>query len=160
MTADNTATCEIAGGHRPPLQLYFRQKACAIANAFLRNPGLLQNGHQQIRHGRVLRILEVTTTLHSARCATSHKDRQWRVIMNVAVAHRATVKDQRMIEQTAVAVRRVLQTLQQVGQESDVVRIDPGQSFQPARIVLMMRRGMESLGNADLRESTVADLSS
>ena len=28
MTADNTATCEIAGGHRPPLQIY-RFDLCA-----------------------------------------------------------------------------------------------------------------------------------
>jgi len=46
------------------------------------------------------------------------------VIVHVRIAHRAPVQHQRMIQQIAVAVRRVLQLVEEVRQHRDVELVD------------------------------------
>ena len=69
--------------------------------------------------------------------------------MQVAVAHAAAVEDQRVIEQRAVAVRRGLQLLEEVGEQLRVIGVDPGLLRDQLRVVAVMRHGVVLLGHAD-----------
>jgi hypothetical protein len=70
------------------------------------------------------------------------------MVVNVAVAHRASVKNQGMIEKVAIAIGCVLQTFQKVRHEADVIRVYLRESLQLRSTVLMMRCRMEPFGNS------------
>ena len=57
---------------------------------------------------------------------THQQHRDAFVPVNVTVAHRAAVEDQRVIQQVPLAVRRVLQLVEEVRQHSKVIAVDLG----------------------------------
>ena len=63
----------------------------------------VQNRDEQIRHRRVFRKFQMPAALQLARRAACHQYRQRRMIVHVTVAHPAAIKDQRVIQQAAVA---------------------------------------------------------
>jgi hypothetical protein len=73
------------------------------------------------------------------------------VIVLVAVAHAAAVKDERVIEQRAVAVGRRLQLVEEVGQHLHVIAVDDREAIHLRARVGVMRRDVEALAHAALR---------
>src|SRR5262249_31826455 len=63
----------------------------------------------------------------------------------------AAIDDQRMIEQTSVAIRRGLEPLQEVSKQLGVKTVDLGDLLNPVRIATMMRERMMRIRNTDLR---------
>src|SRR5437870_4882733 len=61
------------------------QLPCAVAEAFQRNPQLVQQGQIEVRHRRILWILDVAPSLDLAQSATQHHDGQLVVRMLVAI---------------------------------------------------------------------------
>src|SRR5437762_903415 len=72
--------------------LEFRQRARAVADAVLRNAGLVENGQQQVRHRCVFGVLEMTSAFQCAKRSARDENRKRGMIVNVAVAHRAAVE--------------------------------------------------------------------
>ena len=66
------------------------------------------------------------------------------VVVHVRVAHRRAVDDQRVVEQVAVAVRRVLQLLEEVRQQADVVLVDLRELDDAILALAVVRRGVEA----------------
>jgi hypothetical protein len=79
--------------------------------------------------------------------------------VNVAVAHRASIEDERVIEQVSVTVRCCLQSFEKVRQQRDMVGIDLRQRLQFCRIVLMMRGGVKAFRDTQHREGSITDFS-
>ena len=71
--------------------------------------------------------------------------------MAVAVADAAAVENHHVIEQRSVAVRRVPQLLQVVGEQLHVVLLNLDALLHLHRVVLVMRHRVMRLGHADLR---------
>jgi hypothetical protein len=79
--------------------------------------------------------------------------------VNVRVAHRTAEQDERVIQQVAVAVLRVLQLFQEGRQQTDVVSIDLRVVVNSLRRLSMMRSRVEGRGNTALRKNSVAGVS-
>src|SRR5581483_4422882 len=118
MTARFSWNQQDTGGHRPPLQ--FDQPG-TVPELLLLDSELVQHRQQQVRHRRVRSDTNVTPAFDLAGSAADQKYRQRIMVVLVAVAQRAPVQYQRMIEQCAVTVRRLLELIEEVGQRIDVV---------------------------------------
>ena len=105
-----------------------------------------------------LRVCEVTVAFHSGRRAASDDDRQVRMVVNVRIADPAPVKNERMVEQRAVAFGRGFQFLQEPGEERNVERIDLRHPLDLGRVIAVMRQRVMRIGNADLGVSAIARL--
>ena len=79
----------------------------------------------QIRHRCSLWIPDVTPSLDLAPCAPHQQNGQVGVLMYVAVAQAAAVKQNRMVQQTAIAVRRRSQLLQVIREQFRIIDVDP-----------------------------------
>src|SRR5512138_2019439 len=108
------------------------------------NPCLIHYGQKQIRHRRALRVLDMAAALHPAIGAASHQYGKRRMVMNVAVAHRASIKNERMIQQIAVSIRRGFQPFEKVSDQAYMVSIDFTECLQFFWTVLMVRCRMEN----------------
>src|SRR5438132_8244315 len=78
--------------------------AVAVAERVDRDADLVEHRQDQVRHRRVIRILEMTAALVIAGRASDDEIRQREMVVLVAVAHVAAVEDERVIEERAVAV--------------------------------------------------------
>ena len=63
-------------------------------------------------------------TLERAAGMPGEEERHALVIVQVRIAHRRAVHHQRVLEQVAVAFRRVLQLLEEIRNHADVVGVD------------------------------------
>src|SRR5262249_57784624 len=86
---------------RPPLQL---ESPRAVAECFGLDSKLFQQCQIQIRHRCVFRISDVPAASHARNSSGDQEDWEVFVCMHVAVAERAAVYDQCMVEQRAVAI--------------------------------------------------------
>src|SRR5439155_18175844 len=86
-------------GERKRVHFY---RAGAVAKPIEVNSGLRQETQQQIRHRDVLRIDDVATALQLPAQAARNDDGQLEMVMNMAVAHAASVENHRMVEQIPV----------------------------------------------------------
>src|SRR5579864_758031 len=85
-----------------------RQFARAVANLlYVVDAELAEHGEQQIRHGSSRSALQMVIALELPIGATSQKYRQSSVLMDMRIAHRTAIKDHAMIEQVAIAIRRI-----------------------------------------------------
>ena len=121
-------------------------------------PELVEHRQQQVRHVRVLREPQMPAALQLPGRAAREDDRQRAEVVLVAVAQRAAVEDQRVIEQRAVAVRRRLQLLEEVGELRHVVGVQLRELIHVAAVVRVMRQVVERIADARLREDGVAEL--
>ena len=83
----------------------------------------VQYREQEIRHRGVFRIPDVASTFDAARSTARKQHRQRRVIVLIAVAHGAAVEDDGMVKEGSIAIRRVLQFVEQVSEYASVVAI-------------------------------------
>ena len=81
----------------------------------------IQQRELQVRQRRVLRIDEMTAALERAAAAADEQRRERTVRVTVAVADARTIKNDHVVEQRAVAVRRVPQLLQIIREQLQVV---------------------------------------
>ena len=125
-------------------------------NFSVRTPPLCSRLTSRLFSGVSLAILQVPAALQLARAAAQHGSRQFVVRVDVGVAQAAAVENQAVIQQVAVAIRRVLQLLQEVGERLHQVRVDLGDVGDLHRIVLVMRDGVVPVGDADLAVRPVA----
>ena len=87
--------------------------------------------------------------------AAGHEERHPLVVVQVGVAHRRSVDQQRAVEQRAVAVRRVLQLLQQVRHQADVIRVQRREVEDLLLLAAVVRRVVEGALEAALRIAAV-----
>ena len=78
------------------------------------------------------------------------------VVVDVGIAHGAAVKHQRVVEQVAVAIGRVLQLVEEVGQQADVIAIELGELRDFRRGFAVVRAGMERRLDAALGPDAAA----
>ena len=90
--------------------------------------------------------------------AAGEHDRQRAEVVLVAVAQRAAVEHQRVIQQRAVAVRRLLQLLDEVGELRHVVGVQQREAIHVAAVVRVVRQVVERIADAGLREDGAAQL--
>src|SRR5678815_3698037 len=69
------------------------QSSSAVAERFLFHAHLVEHRHEQVGHGRVVLVLQVTSALHLPSRATDDEIGQRVVIVSVAVAHVAAVEE-------------------------------------------------------------------
>jgi hypothetical protein len=78
------------------------------------------------------------SALQLARCVASEHDRQRAEVVLVTVAQRTPVQHQRVVEQRAVSVRRLLQPIDEVGELRHVVRVELREAIHVAAVVGMV----------------------
>src|SRR5258708_12634078 len=76
---------------------------------------LVQHGEEQIPHRRAARIADMPSALDPGNAASDKQEWQIRIEVQISVAQRAAVKDERGIEQRTVAVRGGTPLLQIIG---------------------------------------------
>src|SRR5687767_2972865 len=77
----------------------------------------------QVGERRALRHLDVAVAVVLAGGAADEQRRQVLVVVLVAVGHAAAVEEQRVIQQASVAVRRLPQLVEELGEEVEVVDV-------------------------------------
>src|SRR5262245_11636745 len=82
--------------------------------------------------------------------ATGQEHRNAFVVMQIRVAERRTVEDQRMVQQRAVTVRRFLQLIQEVRNHTHVVFVDLCKLRDSLLVLAVMRSSMEAAGHTAL----------
>src|SRR5215475_2425620 len=73
------------------------------------------------------------------------------MVVLVAVAERAAIENKRMIQQSSVAVRSLLQLVEEIGESVHVVFIQDRELIYVLTIVRVMGRVVETIANAALR---------
>src|SRR3954449_7679763 len=80
----------------------------AVAERIDLDARLVKEAQMQVRKRNFLSRADVTPTLETPRAAAREQDWKRVVVVNVAVAHTAAPHQHRVIEQRALAVRRLL----------------------------------------------------
>ena len=78
--------------------------------------------------------------------------------MHIRVAHVGAVEDQRVIQQRAVPIGRVLQLVQIVGQALHVIAVDLGVILDAIRVLRVVRSAMETCVGAAGRETAAGQI--
>ena len=112
----------------------------------------------EIRHRRVRRVDEVPSALELAAAAAGEDRRQVDRRVVVAVAHAGAVHHDRLIEQRAVAVGRVLHLLEEIAEQRHVIRVDLRRLRDLLGIELVVRHRVVAVGDADPRIRPSAQL--
>src|SRR5579872_556021 len=105
---------------RPP-DLLNRDLSGAVPDLVHVHADLANHRQQNIRHGRVVLAANMLPALDAAVGVAGQENRHALVIVRVGIAQRAAVQNQRMIQQVAVAVGRVLQFFQKIRDQADVI---------------------------------------
>ncbi len=111
----------------------------------------LQRRQHRVGHRRAVGRLDVQAALERAAGLAGEEQRAALVIVDVRVAHRRSVDHQRVVEQVAVAVRRVLQLLQEIRQHADVVAVDLREVEDAILAIAVVRRRVEAGVDAAVR---------
>ena len=98
----------------------------------------------------------MTVALHLPVRASGKHNWQIVVRVNVRFTQAAAERHERMIEQRAVAIGRVLQLFQQIREHRDVKLVDLHQLLEPLGVPLVMRDGMVPIGDPDFAVCAVA----
>ena len=121
----------------PNVCMSFRPRPCSDAE-------------HRVRHRRAVRRLDVQVALELAVGVAGEEQRAALVVVQVRVAHRRAVHDQRLVQQVAVAFLDALQLVQEVRQQADVVLVDLRELLDA---LLVARRGATPGGTACRRRS-------
>src|SRR3954462_91768 len=87
-----------------PSMLDLRKNSAAVANRFDRDIVAIEYGQEQICKSRVLRIFQMLAALDGSVRMVQQSHRQWIVVVLVAVAHVASVKDRGVIQHRPVTL--------------------------------------------------------
>ena len=94
-----------------------------VADTLVRHSDLVQNGKKHIRHRSTVRRNQVQIAFYFSVCVTGKEDRHAYMVVNVGVAHGASVQDERMIEQVSIPVGSALELLKEVRHLGDMILI-------------------------------------
>ena len=103
----------------------------------------VQQRQHHVRHRRAIGRLHVQIALEVAVGAAGQEQRAALVIVDVRVAHWRAVDDEAPVEQVAVAIRRVLQLLEEIRHQADVVLVDLRELRDAVLAIAVMRGRME-----------------
>src|SRR5438046_6561766 len=123
----------------------------AVAQLLRRHAEEVEHRELQVRQRRVLWIDEMASALESARASADEQRRERTVRMAIAVADCSAVKNHHVIEQRSVAVWRIPELLQVIGEQFQVVLLNFDALRHFFRIVLVVCHRVMRLWNADLR---------
>ena len=113
----------------------------AVAEAFeIVEPQCLQHAQHHIGQRGLVGRLQVDAALDRAVGPPGHEERHPLVVVQVRVAHRRAVDQQRPVEQRAVAVRGVLQRFEQIRHQPDVIRVQHREVANLVFLAAVMRR--------------------
>ena len=99
--------------------------AVAVAEALeVVEPKLLQHAQHDAGQRRLVGRLEVHPASDRSTRAARHEERHPLVVVQIGVAHRRSVDQERVVQQGAVAVRRVPQLFQDVRHQADVKGVE------------------------------------
>src|SRR6185295_16229084 len=91
--------------------LDLREKTAAVANRFHRDIVAVKQRHQQIGKARILWILQMLAALDASVRMAEQRGRQRIVVVRIAVAHVAAIKNGRVIQHGAIAFLRCFDLL-------------------------------------------------
>ena len=103
----------------------------------------LQRGQHGVGHRRAVVRLQVAIALQRAAGLAGEEQRAALVVVQVRIAHRRAVDDQRVVEHVAVAVRNLLQLVEQVRHQADVIGVDLLEVGDAILAIEVMRSGVE-----------------
>src|SRR5207247_3379134 len=84
---------------------------------------LVGERYHQVCDRRLLRSLNMAITLHPACASADEERRQIQTRMGIAFAHPAAIKNDCMIQQGSITVRRGLQPVEKFREQRHVIRI-------------------------------------
>src|SRR5215831_13420280 len=90
-------------------------------------------------------------TLEGSIGSPSKEQRQKSMLMNMRISHRTSVEDRCVVQQISVAVRRAAKTLQEIGDLTDVIAVQPGKLIDLLWCLPMMRERVKGSGHTTLR---------
>ena len=130
--------------------------ALAVAEALeVVEPQRVQDAQHHVGQRRAVGRLQMQAALQRAAGAAGHEERHPLVVVQVGVAHRRSVDQQRVVQQRAVAVRRVLQLLEQVRHQADVIGVERREVEDLLLLAAVVRRVVERALEAALRIAAV-----
>ena len=119
------------------------EAAGAVAERLHLHPQHLRHRDEHVRHRRPVGRLEVEPALQLPAGLAGQEQRASLVVVQIRIAHRRPVDDQRVVEQTAVAVGRPLQPLEEIRHQADVILVDLRELENP---LFAARRGATRCG--------------
>src|SRR5579875_3131733 len=134
-----------------------RDDSVAVAERVDVHHQLVRQGQMNVRHRRAFLAADMLAALDAAALARQ-KHRYTLVIVNVGVAQRAAIHHNRVIEQVSVAVRRILELLEEVRNQTHVIAVQARELLHLGRRFAVMRAGMERRFDSALRPHPAADV--
>ena len=136
----------------------FFQQAVAVAEGVRLDAYQLEHRQEQVVQRGFILEANVSAISDRSRSAAGNDDRQLVVTMAIAVSQTAAKHDHRMVQQTAVAVFRLAEPLQEVSKLRYVEVVDLLQVGNFFLIVTMVLQGMVTTVDADPGVAAVAAL--
>src|SRR5437667_6739461 len=106
------------------------------------DPDLIKERQVQVGERDGFLKADMPAAFHTAGRVTGYQDRQIDVVMHVRVPHAAAVKDQRVIEQRAVAFLGRLEFAEELREERYVELVDLRHPGDLRGVVAVVRQGM------------------
>src|SRR6185503_3166626 len=153
-----TAMCSASRACRARTLVVEQQLPGAVAQLRDRHTHVIEHGHEQVGHRRVRCVVEAVAGLELAVQLARQQDGQVLVTMKVSVAHAAAKQNRAVVEQRAVAVRRVAHPLQEVVEETHVMRVDPRLLRFERGVLTMMGNQVMVARHSDLAVRTPAQV--
>ena len=114
--------------------------ALAVGEGVETDADFFEQREVEIGQRRGFGIFDVTAALDPAGAAAGDDNRQIDVVVHVRIAHAAAVQNQRVIQQRPLAIRRRVETLQELAEQLHVVGVDPGVGRDPVGVVGVVRQ--------------------
>ena len=145
-----------------PEPLFNSKRPVLSPNVFMFETDVLHHREEHVGHRRAVGGLQVQVAAQRATGLAGEEQRAALVVVHVRVAHRRSVDHQRVVEQVVLAVRRVLQLLQEVRNHADVIAVDLHEVGDALLALAVVRGGVERAADAalgiDARRTVAAHL--
>src|SRR2546426_7399496 len=136
-----------------------RQPSCAVTDTVAVNAVEIQNRQQHVGASlRVVREHKMTVPLERAVDSTDEFNRYFLMRVPMRVPHVGSLVDQHVIQNAAIAIRHILQLLDEVRQVLYVIAIYPGIIRLIRRYVAVVRCSMPRSTEAACREGGGAEV--
>src|SRR5580704_16623241 len=128
------------------------ESSSAVAQLLhMRYVSLVEHGEKQVAHRRAGLVADMPSALDAADAVGEEQQRQIREEVQVAVADRTAVENERVIKERAVAIRRIAQLVDIIGQHLGMEDVDLNDLRDLLRIALVMGDGMMGVAKSELR---------
>src|SRR4051812_33160038 len=103
----------------------------------------VHDAQHRVRHRRAVECLDVHLAVELAIRAAEQDQWAAAMVVQVRIAHRRAVHDERLVEHVAVLFLNALQAIEEVGQHADVILVDEMEVLHTLLGPAVVRRGME-----------------